>query len=169
MSQRQGCASHKSTNKQIPSEASEVPSDTVIHFFFFFLSVCVCVLRARLPVCAYACVGACARVCACACVSAFNQSEARFVELGEYSQKILSEAFWTPTPNIASSQFDEYPERYICNIREAKVRPIKNQLYSPNTSNSVHDQMFAQLRTGFRKKRDSQPNCTLTKIRGTIL
>ena len=32
-SPRQGCASHKSTNKQIPSEASEEPSDTVIHFF----------------------------------------------------------------------------------------------------------------------------------------
>ena len=31
-SQRQGCASHKSTNKQIPSEASEEPSDTIIHF-----------------------------------------------------------------------------------------------------------------------------------------
>ena len=37
MSQRQGCASHKSTNKQIPSEASEVPSDTVIHYFSSFL------------------------------------------------------------------------------------------------------------------------------------
>ena len=37
----QGCASHKSTNKQIPSEASKEPSDTVIHFnfcFFFILS-----------------------------------------------------------------------------------------------------------------------------------
>ena len=39
-SPRQGCASHKPTNKQIPSEASEEPSDTVIHFFssfFFFI------------------------------------------------------------------------------------------------------------------------------------
>ena len=36
-SSRQGCASHKSTNKQIPSEASEEPSDTVIHFILFFL------------------------------------------------------------------------------------------------------------------------------------
>ena len=38
-SPRQGCASHKSTNKQIPSEASEEPSDTVIHFYvsFFFI------------------------------------------------------------------------------------------------------------------------------------
>ena len=34
-------------------------------------------------------------------------------------------------------------------IREAKVRPIKNQLYSPNTPNSVREQMFAQLKTGF--------------------
>ena len=31
-----------------------------------------------------------------------NQSEARFAELGEYSQKMLSEAFWTPSR--ASSQ-----------------------------------------------------------------
>ena len=31
-----------------------------------------------------------------------------FAELGEYSQNMLSEAFWTP--NIALSQFDEYPE-----------------------------------------------------------
>ena len=35
-------------------------------------------------------------------------------------------------------------------IREAKVLPIKNQLYSPNTPNFVREQMFAQLRTGFR-------------------
>ena len=32
-SPRQGCASHKSTNR----EASEEPSDTVIHFYFFFI------------------------------------------------------------------------------------------------------------------------------------
>ena len=50
----------------------------------------------------------------------------------------LNEAFWTQ--NIASSQFDEYPNY----IREAKVRPIKNQLYSPNTPNYVREQMFAQ-------------------------
>ena len=41
-------------------------------------------------------------------VFALNQSEARFTELVEYSQNMLSEAFWTP--NIASSQFDEKPE-----------------------------------------------------------
>ena len=34
-------------------------------------------------------------------------------------------------------------------VREAKVRPIKNQLGSPNTSNQVREQTFAQLRTGF--------------------
>jgi len=38
-SQRQGCVSHKSTNKQIPSKsnskASELPSDTVVLFFLF--------------------------------------------------------------------------------------------------------------------------------------
>ena len=38
-------------------------------------------------------------------LSALSQSEAMFVEQGEYSQNLLSEAFWTP--NIASSQFDE--------------------------------------------------------------
>ena len=37
-SPRQGCASHKSTNKQIPSEVSEEASDTVIHFYFYFFS-----------------------------------------------------------------------------------------------------------------------------------
>ena len=52
---------------------------------------------------------------------------------------MLSEAFWTP------SQLDEYSE---LNSR-TKVRPIKNQLYSPNTPNYVREQMFAQLRTGF--------------------
>ena len=61
-----------------------------------------------------------------------------FVELGEYSQNMLSEAFWTP--NIASSQFDEYPElgsskrtNYVGlgstitpnYVREANVRQIR--------------------------------------------
>ena len=62
-----------------------------------------------------------------------------FVELGEYSQNMLSEAFWTP--DIASTNTPNY-------IREAKVRPVKNQLYSPNIPNYVREQMFAQLRTG---------------------
>ena len=53
--------------------------------------------------------------------------------------------------------FPEHVERsfldpeysFVANcIREAKVRPIKNQLYSPNTPNYVCEQMFAQLRTG---------------------
>ena len=30
---------HKSTNKQIPFEASEEPSDTIIHFYFCFFSI----------------------------------------------------------------------------------------------------------------------------------
>ena len=38
--------------------------------------------------------------------SALSQSEAMFVEYGECSHNMLIEAFWTP--NIASSQFDEY-------------------------------------------------------------
>ena len=40
-------------------------------------------------------------------VFAQNQSEAGFAELDEYSQNMLSEAFWTL--NIASSQFNEHP------------------------------------------------------------
>ena len=39
---------------------------------------------------------------------ALNQSQAKFAELDKYSQIMLSEAFLTP--NIASSQFNEYPE-----------------------------------------------------------
>ena len=35
-------------------------------------------------------------------------------------------------------------------IREAKVCPVKNQLYSPNTPSCVRKQMLAQLRTGFK-------------------
>ena len=38
-SPRQGCASHKSTNKQIPSKASEEPRNTVIHFYFYFFLI----------------------------------------------------------------------------------------------------------------------------------
>ena len=69
-----------------------------------------------------------------------------FAELGEYSQNMLSEAF--RTPNIAY-----WVGVCVCApncIREAKVRPIKNQLYSPNTPKYVREQMFAQLRTDFR-------------------
>ena len=63
---------------------SEWSINTVIHFhFYFFLSH----RRA---------------------LFALDQSEARFIELGEYSQNILSEAFWTP--NIASLQLDENPK-----------------------------------------------------------
>ena len=38
-------------------------------------------------------------------LSTLSQSEARFVEKGEYSQTMLSEAFWTS--NIALLQFDQ--------------------------------------------------------------
>ena len=40
-----------------------------------------------------------------------------------------------------------------------KFRPIKNQLASPNTSNEVREETFAQLRTGF----------TRTAVRGPLL
>ena len=76
-------------------------------------------------------------------LSALSQSEARFVKWGEYSQNMLSEAFqWTP--NISSSQFEEYAQLYS----RCPVRPVKNQLYSPNTPKYVREQMFTQLRTG---------------------
>ena len=61
--------------------------------------------------------------------STVSQSEAMFVQQGECSQNMLSEAFWTP--NIVSSQFDEY---FQLGSRR-KVRPIKNQLGSSNTPN----------------------------------
>ena len=34
-----GCASYKSTNKQIPSETSEESSNTVIHVYFYFFLI----------------------------------------------------------------------------------------------------------------------------------
>ena len=46
---------------------------------------------------------------------ALSQSEARFAELGKYSQNMFIEAFWTL--NIASSQFVEYLDQ----VREAKL------------------------------------------------
>ena len=54
--------------------------------------------------------------------------KAVFVEYGECSQNMLSEAFWTP--NIASSQFEEYSQLGL----RRKVCPIKNQLGLLNTS-----------------------------------
>ena len=115
---RQGCASHMSTNKNIPSEASEEPSDTVIHFYFYFFFIHK---RALLSA---------------------SQRQCSSVEC---SKNMLSEAFWTP--NIASSQFDEYSQLGS----RRNVRPVKNQLGSPSTSNLVREQTFAQLRTGLRK------------------
>ena len=76
-SPRQGCASHKLTNRSVPSEANEVLKLSSVFISSSFTGE----------------------------VSAFNQSEAMFAELGEYSQNMLSEAFWAP--KIASSQLDE--------------------------------------------------------------
>ena len=121
-SQRQGCASHKSTNKlkKLPPKRMKYPSDTVVHFYILFLP------HPQVS-------------------SALSQSEAMFVGLGECSQNMLSEAFWSP--NTASSQFDEYSELYsrsksspnqeptifaeysqLCS--RTYVRPIKNGLYT---------------------------------------
>ena len=71
-------------NKQVNFLRSEWSIHTVIHFYFYFFLI----YRRAL--------------------FALNQSEAMFAELGECSQKMLSEDF--RTPNIASSQFDEYLE-----------------------------------------------------------
>ena len=46
--------------------------------------------------------------------------------------------------------FDEY---FQLGSRR-KVGPIKNQLASPNTSNSVREETFSQLRTGLRLVQD---------------
>ena len=77
---REKAAPHKSTNRAIPSKARAVQTLKCHPFVFFFLP--------------YPQES-----------SALSQSEAMFVELGECSQNMLSEAFWTP--NIAWSQFDE--------------------------------------------------------------
>ena len=117
-SQRQGCASHSSTNKQIPSEASEIPSDTIIHLAFFLIHAKA--LRSQ-PVRGK--VRRIRPIFPANVERSFLDPEYRFVAVRR-----------TP-PN---------------SIREAKVRPIKNQLYSPNTPNYVSEQMFAQLSTGLR-------------------
>ena len=74
----------QSTNKQIPSEASEEPTDTVIHFYFYFF-----LIHRR------------------ALLSA-NQRQCSSNRANVPRLNMLSEAFWTP--NTASSQFDEYSQ-----------------------------------------------------------
>ena len=100
-SPRQGCASHKSTNKQIPAEASEEPSDTVIHFYFYFFT------SSTGELCSQPIRGNDRRI-----GRMFPEHVERSVLDPEYS-------------------FDEY---FQLGSRR-KVRPIKNQLASPNTSN----------------------------------
>ena len=68
-------------NKWVNSLRSECSLDTVNHFYFYLF-----LIHRR-------------------ALFALNQLETRFAELDEYSQNMLSEAFWTPT--IASSQFVE--------------------------------------------------------------
>ena len=63
---------------------------------------------------------------------------------------MLSETFWTQ--NIASSQFDQNSNY----IREAKVRPIKNQLYSLNTPNYVREFFLTRLKAVKKKKKKSE-------------
>ena len=104
------CLPTEATNKQIPSEASEVPSDTVSHFFPFLVHRRA--LRSQ-PI------------------------TGKVRRMGRIFPEHVERSFLDP----------EYSFVANC-IREAKVRPIKNQLYSPNTPNYVREQMFAQLRTG---------------------
>ena len=103
-SQRQGCASHKSTNRSFPSEASEASTPSSIFIFYFFF------IHSRDLV-------------------ALNQSAARFAELGEYSQNMVSGVFWTP--NVASPNF--FQVRQIPRTRFAK-------------------QKFAQLKTNYFRR-----------------
>ena len=49
--------------------------------------------------------------------------------------------------------FDEY---FQLGSRR-KVGPIKNQLASPNTSNKVREQTYAQIKTDFRDKLRPMP------------
>ena len=117
-SQRQGCASHSSTNKKIPSEASEIPSDTIIHLVFFLIHTKA--LRSQ-PV------------------------RGKVHRIGRIFPEHTERSFLDPEYIFVRSSTNT--PNYI---REAKVRPIKNQLYSPNTPNYVSEQMFAQLSTGLR-------------------
>ena len=103
-SPRQGCASHKSTN----SEASEEPSDTVIHFYFFFI-------HRRAPLSAHQ------RQCSS---NGANVPRTFWAKRGE-------------PKCIASSQFDEYSQlgsrRKVRPIKNqlgsrTNIRPIKNGL-----------------------------------------
>ena len=68
--------------------------------------------------------------------------------IGRRFPEHVERSFLPGTPNIASSQLDEYSQLGS----RRKVRPIKNQPGSPNTSNWVREQTFAQLRTGLRIK-----------------
>ena len=70
-------------------------------------------------------------------LSALSQSEARLVELGEYSQNCWAKL---SGPRIQLRRISTNTPNYI---REAKV------LYSADNPNNVREQMFAQLRTGF--------------------
>ena len=106
-------------NKQVNSSgASEVSTPSSIFIFYFFL------IHRR-------------------ALFALNQSEARFAELGEYSQNMFSNAFWTRT-RFAKQKFAQFRTNYVRRllffiastnnpnyVREANVRPVQNQLCSP--------------------------------------
>ena len=95
------CPSHKSTNKQIPSEASEEPSDTVIHFYFYFSFI------------------------------------HRRALLSANRRHLSSNRANVPSLHVERSFLDpEYSfDEYFQLGSRREVRPIKNELASPNTSN----------------------------------
>ena len=123
------------TSQQIPSKVSEVPSDTIIHFFLFLSHP-----QESSPLSA-------------------NQRQG----LPNIPRTCLVKLFG---PQIYFHQSSTHTPNYIC---EAKVCPIKNQLYSPNTSNYVCEQMFAQLRTGLKNKKTKTKNKQTNKQKAVTL
>ena len=88
------------TNQQIPSEASEKPGDTIIHFYFLFLV-------------------STGELCS-------QPARGNVRRIGRMFPEHVERSFLD-----AEYSFDEY---FQLGSRK-NVRPIKNQLGSPNTSN----------------------------------
>ena len=133
-SPRQGCTSHKSTNKKNPSKVSEDPSDTVIHFYYFISS------SSTGELCSQSIRGNVRRIWR----MYPEHVEWSFLD-PEYSFVTVGQILWT----IFTKQ------------KFAQLRYNKNKLYSLNTPSYVREQMFAQLRTGFRFTRRWMRFCLL--------
>ena len=121
MSQRQGCASHKSTHFQKipPKQVKYLATPSSIFIFISSSStgeLCSQPVRGN--------VRRTGRMFPEHVERSFSDPEYSFVAVGRILRTIFA---------------------------KQKVRPIKNQLYSSNTPNYVREQMFAQLRTGLSK------------------